>query len=366
MQNNEGQTVKDKNVLGYELKMFQVIPEGQKLVCLNKLTGKIIVKSSGFKFMWPWIVSKKSNDYAQPLNTPATSTLANDNIRITYDTDYLYKIVDQETFAKRELAQQQASNIDMTLQDIIGRELDQIVKNYIKSVASTSFINNSTVDILKEFDAKAVLASIKNEYGIEITKLYITDIGLPKSITDAAEIAKRDEAVRRNELENSKNRAQVAKTDAQAERIRLEAKIKALLTTKAAPEVIAQTLQTEALANGTSQNIILGALGSAMKTSDGSQSTMIPEIIAALKAAGFGANTSGPTSKVNFLDSTNTVENAVIINDSDIIDANGIAILSAEKTKEVSDRFGFGAPVGSCYKLEDISEYVTLQTQNVR
>lgn len=280
------------------------IPQGVVLISTNVFTGKITVlgekrKSdgtiarearSGLYLKLPWhkdykIISTQS----QPLLTPSSSTLSSDNIRITYDTDYMFRVVDPVAYERAFIATANNSTVARDVIKDIGKRLDQIVADYVKEQDSEDLYRMTSENLLSKI-GDAEKAVLRNDYGIEVTKMLLTEIKLPREITEQAEIAKRDDIKRENDLKNARAEKAIKEMQAEADATQIiktgeamASKIKSWRDSGLSSEQVAYSLVQETLVNGANPNTIIMA-GNQLGNSLNSQSFDMAAMLAAFSS----------------------------------------------------------------------------------
>lgn len=255
---------------------FVTVKTGTVLVATNMFTGQIIEKSMGLKIIWPWLRDARiSSTHSQPLFTPTSSTLTSDNLRVSFDTDYMFKIVDQTKYASRVMANREGTSMNEEAIKTIGRILDQLVKDHIRQQNSDSFRQTTSLSLNNLLgtqlgNGRTVEDDLEENFGIKITKMLIKDITLPKEITEAAAQAKEAEARRAIEIKDAEAQAKITRTTAQAEadktKMLAEAQaeqIKQMLAAGLTETSMATKLANEALTNGTNPHTIVLAAAQA-------------------------------------------------------------------------------------------------------
>lgn len=255
---------------------FVTVKQGTVLVATNLFTGRIVEKSPGLTVIWPWLRSPRiSSTHSQALFTPPCTTLTSDNLTVSFDSDYMFKIIDQKTYEARVMATREGTSMSEEAIKTVGRILDQLVKDHIKAQNSDSFRNTTSISLdglltTTLSNGRTVEEDLEENFGIKITKMLIKDISLPKEITEAASKQKAAESRRNMEIRDAEAKATVTKTIADAEAYATttlaEAKgneIKQMIDSGLSPDAVAIKLANEALTNGTNPHTIVLAAAQA-------------------------------------------------------------------------------------------------------
>jgi len=176
----------------WERKIFQVVREGVAIVKYNIYNGQYTtIDKVGFKLnLNPLNKYKTVPTTVQYLDTPPVNALDKDNIHLSCDTDYVYRISNPATYIKM-LENESLTNDGKTTVQIIGKLLDNCVRTYLKTTKAEDFLTRSTEDITRLFTDE--LRDIERKYGVTVETLVIKDVRLPKEISDIGEKRKVEE-----------------------------------------------------------------------------------------------------------------------------------------------------------------------------
>lgn len=179
----------------------------------SDLIRRRISAKLGIKFRWPWQSVLVLPTTERKIDTPMMSVDTTDGIRLQFDTDYHYKIIDPEAFATEFNSREEnagARAFSMIEKDI-GGKLDELVRRYMKEHIS-EIQSKPTIDLLSELYYD--VSEKTKMYGIEITSLLVKDIKLPDNVVQAeaerkAAQAKADAARQQQQVEASKEAMQM-------------------------------------------------------------------------------------------------------------------------------------------------------------
>ena len=285
----------------WEHSLVRVVKSGTSLVRYGVLTGTYkAIKNPGIKVLNPIDKYRVVPMTDQFLDTPPVVNAPDqDNILLSCDTDYVYRITKPDKYIEYIENESIAYN-KKTTNEIIGDLLDNLVRLYLKSHKANDFLKKNSTDISGEFDIE--LDEIETKYGVRIIKMIVKDIKLPEAYMQKAQelqleqknkaIAQAKQEARLIELETKKLEAQ---TDIDIETKRMAEIIKA--SVQAVKEVggnvddmiqmIGNRLMQEGLVNGSNPNtfVVASALNQSTVNGQFNPNQMAAIIAAATKKA---------------------------------------------------------------------------------
>lgn len=164
-----------------------------KLPGKSDLIRRRINAKLGIKFRWPWQSVLVLPTTERKIDTPMMSVDTSDGIRLQFDTDYHYKIIDPEAFAT-EFNSREAnagSKAFSMIERDIGGKLDELVRRYMKEHIN-EIQSKPTIDLLSVLEYDVIEKT--RMYGIEVTNLLVKDIKLPDNVVQAEAEKKAAEA----------------------------------------------------------------------------------------------------------------------------------------------------------------------------
>ncbi len=170
----EGRAKETPELLSYAFRL-----RGTRTVMRKKIEAK-----TGLRIKWPWESAIVLSLAEIEVQTAAIPVDTKDKVHVLFDTDYRYKIVDPHAYALLISQKGNAANVER----LMGRDLDQLVIDYVKKAGIDEFIGKSSPDLMDVFGDQ--LAAIGEQYGVEITRFLVGKVTWPKEITEA-EAAKR-------------------------------------------------------------------------------------------------------------------------------------------------------------------------------
>lgn len=220
----------------------------------SDLIRRRISAKLGIKFRWPWQSILVLPTTERKIDTPMMSVDSTEGIRLQFDTDYHYKIIDPELFATEFNSREESAGpraFSMIEKDI-GGKLDELVRRYMKEHIS-EIQSKPTIDLLSELYYDVTEKT--KMYGIEVTSLLVKDIKLPDSVVQAE--AERKAAQAKAEAARQQQQVEAAK-DAMAMESKI-AKVRELFPNLSDEQVI--QVITQMIAAGTiTTNINAGGI----------------------------------------------------------------------------------------------------------
>ncbi len=242
----------------------------------RELIRRKIQAKTGIKIRWPWESALILSVKEQEISTPSIQIDTSERVRLTFDTDYRFKIIDPEVYATlfNSLAESIGGRAEAEISRRIGRELDQLVIDYVRNQGMDKFANKSSVDLIDSFSNQ--LFELGNRYGVEITRFFIKDIKLPQEMVDA-------EIKNRAAAKEAEARVKQAKGDADAKRLvnAAEAEKQGLVVAKMLEAINAdpalaslppaqklETLKAMFMAQTSEKNVIIQGAGTPVHVED--------------------------------------------------------------------------------------------------
>ena len=195
----------------YEVKLFRMVPENAKLVCQNRITGKVIVKNKGFHFILPWYRSKLVNITKTTIDYPKEKYLTRDGIYVEVDPAMTVRIVDPVKY--------EFKNVN-PLQEL-GVLTKDVIRSFIAGKDAKELIGTNFS--IEKKDPSRLFADFEERTGLHISHLFFKNVELPKELVDDYEKAKTQELENKRAIAEAKSKKEQAEINAQAERIKADA-----------------------------------------------------------------------------------------------------------------------------------------------
>ncbi len=250
----------------YNVKLFRMIPKNAKLICQNVLSGKVIVKNSGFRFVLPWYRSKLVNVTKTVIDYPAEKYLTNEGIYVEIDPALTVRIADPYKFEYENTNPIQE----------LGILVKDVIRSFVESKCAQELIGrNYSID---EKDPGNLFNAFEDRTGLHVSHLSFKNIKLPQALVDDYEKAKTQELENKRAIAEANSKKEQAVINAEAQKISAEAEayrqntiLKATITVLAEngydENVISEVIKT-VLISGSNANVI-ASLG----TSNGQDTT---------------------------------------------------------------------------------------------
>ena len=210
-QNNFIPQINSELYKNYKVKIFRMAPKNAKLICQNILTGKVVVKNSGFRFILPWYRSKLVNITKTVIDYPIEKYLTREGIYVEIDPALTVRIVDPIKFEYENTNPIQ--------------ELGILVKDVIRSFVEGKY-TNELIGLnysLEQKDPGRLFEAFEERTGLHISHLFFKNVKLPKELVDDYEKAKAQELENKRAIAEANSKKEQARINAEAKKITADA-----------------------------------------------------------------------------------------------------------------------------------------------